>query len=382
MKRKYLITVLRVLAPVLAIVLSVLISSIVILAIGKSPLQVFYTIFQFSFSRLDSVAIILYNATPLIFSGLAVSLGFRMGLFNIGVEGQYLMGAFFAALAGFSLKGLPAVIHLPLVILCGALGGMLWSFIPIYLKVKRGVHEVISTIMLNYISFSLIHYLIADVFMDRSQKLLEGLGSMLARTPKLPPSALMPKLHGFLGLFGIELPRHVYLNWFFPLGLLLAGLTYYLLMYTPFGFELRAVGQNQEAARTAGIKPERVYMVGFLLSGAVAGLVGLSDLLGYFGYMDLDFPRNYGFDGIAVALIGQNNPFGIIVSAMLFGFLRRGAEGIQTLLGVPMDTIVILQAVMILSIVVITKVMNDYIKRLEKKEDVRVCSSQSSSLQA
>ncbi|TYP56104.1 ABC transporter permease [Thermosediminibacter litoriperuensis] len=381
MKRKYLITVMRILAPVLAIVLSAFISSIVILAIGKSPWQVFYTIFRFSLSRLDSVAIILYNATPLIFSGLAVSLGFRMGLFNIGVEGQYLIGAFFAALAGFTLKGLPAVIHLPLVILCGALGGMLWSFIPIYLKVKRGVHEVISTIMLNYISYSLIHYLIADVFMDRTQKLLDGLGSMLARTPKLPPSALMPKLHGLLGLFGIELPRHVYLNWFFPLGLLMAGLTYYLLMYTPFGFELRAVGQNQEAARTAGIKPERVYMVGFLLSGAVAGLVGLSDLLSYFGYMDLDFPRNYGFDGIAVALIGQNNPFGIIVSAMLFGFLKRGAEGIQTLLNVPMDTIVILQAVMIMSIVVITKVMNDYIKRLEKKEDVRVCSSQNSSLQ-
>ncbi|MCG0275177.1 MAG: ABC transporter permease [Thermosediminibacteraceae bacterium] len=372
---------LRILAPVLAIVLSALISSAVILAIGKSPLQVFYTIFKFSLSRLDSIAIILYNATPLIFSGLAVSIGFRMGLFNIGVEGQYLIGAFFAALAGFAIKGLPVFVHLPLVILCGALGGMLWSFIPIYLKVKRGVHEVISTIMLNYISYSLIHYLIADVFLDRSQKLVEGLGGILTRTPKLPPSALMPKLHVFLGLFGIQLPRHVYLNWFFPLGLLMAYLIYYLLMHTPFGFEIRSVGQNPEAARTAGIKPERVYMAGFLLSGAVAGLVGLSDLLSYFGYMDLDFPRNYGFDGIAVALIGQNNPLGIVLSAILFGFLKRGAEGIQTQLNVPMDTIVILQAVMIMSIVVITKVMNDYIKRLERKESV-ICSSQNSSLPA
>lgn len=378
MKKRYYIVMLRILAPVLAIVLSALISSAVILAIGKSPLQVFYTIFKFSLSRLDSVAIILYNATPLIFSGLAVSIGFRMGLFNIGVEGQYLIGAFFAALAGFAIKGLPVFVHLPLVILCGALGGMLWSFIPIYLKVKRGVHEVISTIMLNYISYSLIHYLIADVFLDRSQKLIEGLGGILARTPKLPPSALMPKLHGFLGLFGIQLPRHVYLNWFFPLGLLMAYLIYYLLMHTPFGFEIRAVGQNPEAARTAGIKPERVYMAGFLLSGAVAGLVGLSDLLSYFGYMDLDFPRSYGFDGIAVALIGQNNPFGIVLSAILFGFLKRGAEGIQTQLNVPMDTIVILQAVMIMSIVVITKVMNDYIKRLERKESVEICSSQNS----
>ncbi|MCF6097749.1 ABC transporter permease [Thermovorax subterraneus] len=374
MKKGFYIALLRILAPVLAIVLSALISSIVILSIGKSPLQVFYTMFKFSLSRMDSVAIILYNATPLIFSGLAVSVGFRMGLFNIGVEGQYLIGAFFAALAGFSIKGLPAAIHLPLVILCGAVGGMLWAFIPIFLKVKRGVHEVISTIMLNYISYSLIHYLIADLFIDRSQKLIQGLGSILARTPKLSPSAMMPKLHGFLGLFGLQLPRHVYLNWFFPLGILTAALIYYLLMYTPFGFELRAVGQNREAARTAGISPERVYIIGFLLSGALAGLVGLSDLLSYFGYMDMDFPRNYGFDGIAVALIAQNNPFGIIFSAILFGFLKRGAEGIQTLLGVPRETISILQALMIMSIVVITKIMNDYIKRLEKKEEVRLCS--------
>ncbi|WP_245984595.1 ABC transporter permease [Biomaibacter acetigenes] len=317
---------------------------------------------------MDSIAIILYNATPLIFSGLAVSVGFRMNLFNIGVEGQYLMGAFLAALVGFSLKGLPAIIHLPLTILAAIVAGSLWSLLPIYLKVKRGVHEVISTIMLNYISFSFIHYFIADLLMDKSQKMLQGLGSPIVRMPKILPSALMPRMRDFLNLFGLDLPKHVYLNWFFPLGILLAIGIYYMLMYTPFGFELRAVGHNPDAARTAGIKPEKVYFVGFLLSGAIAGLVGLSDLLGYFGYMDLDFPRNYGFNGIAVALMGQNHPLGIILSAMLFGFLNRGAEGVQTFLNVPMDAVVILQALMIISIVVITKVMNDYIKRLEKKE--------------
>jgi simple sugar transport system permease protein len=198
--------------------------------------------------------------------------------------------------------------------------------------------------------------------------MLQGLGSPIVRMPKILPSALMPRMRDFLNLFGLDLPKHVYLNWFFPLGILLAIGIYYMLMYTPFGFELRAVGHNPDAARTAGIKPEKVYFVGFLLSGAIAGLVGLSDLLGYFGYMDLDFPRNYGFNGIAVALMGQNHPLGIILSAMLFGFLNRGAEGVQTFLNVPMDAVVILQALMIISIVVITKVMNDYIKRLEKKE--------------
>ncbi|ERM93308.1 sugar ABC transporter permease [Caldanaerobacter subterraneus subsp. yonseiensis KB-1] len=360
MRRSYKILLYKVLSPIIAILIAALLSSIAIVAIGENPLLTFYTMFKFAFRRLDSIAIILYNSTPLIFSGLAVSIGFRMGLFNIGVEGQYLIGTFLAALVGFSLKGLSPFIHIPLVILVGMLGGMIWAYLPVYLKVKRGVHEVISTIMLNYISYSLIHYLISEVFRDRSQKLL-------IRTPRLVESALIPKLHGFLSLFGIELPKHVYLNWFFPIGLFLAVGVYYMLYYTPFGFELRSVGQNATASRLAGIKPENIFYKGFLLSGAIAGLVGLSDLMGYFGYMDLDFPRGYGFDGIAVALIAQNNPFGIIAAAMLLGFLKRGAEGIQTLLNIPMDTVVILQALMILSIVIVNKVINDYIKRIEKK---------------
>lgn len=368
MNRNWHIKLLKITAPVLAMLLAAFLSSLVILAIGKSPLAVFTTMFSFSFRRLDSIAIILHNATPLIFSGLAVSIGFHMGLFNIGVEGQYLMGAFVAALVGFAVKGLPQVIHLPLTILAGIAGGMVWSWLPIYLKVKRGVHEVISTIMFNYISYSLIHYFIADLFLDRSQKLVMGLGSLLMRMPKILPSALMPRLHGFAQLFGLTLPKHVYLNWFFPLACLLAGAVYYLLLGTPFGFELRSVGHNPEAARAAGIDPNKVYLKGFLLSGAIAGLVGLSDLLGFSGYMDLDFPRSYGFDGIAVALIARNNPYGIIFSAILFAFLKRGAEGVQTLLNVPMDTVVILQALMILSIVIINKVIEDYLKRLAQKE--------------
>ncbi|HBT50201.1 MAG: Inner-membrane translocator [Caldanaerobacter subterraneus] len=360
MKKNYKILTLKILAPFIAIFLAAFFSSFVILTINKSPLEVFYTMFKFSFRRLDSIAIILYNSTPLIFSGLAVAIAFRMGLFNIGVEGQYLIGTFLAAFVGFSLEGLPPFIHIPLLILSGMLGGMIWAYLPIYLKIRKGVHEVISTIMLNYIAYSLIHYLISEIFIDRSQKLL-------IRTPKLAPSALMPKLHGVLALFGIELPKHVYLNWFFVIAVLLAIAIYYIVYYTPFGFELRAVGQNPEASRTAGIDKEKVFYKGFLLSGAIAGLVGLSDLMSYFGYMDLDFPRGYGFDGIAVALIGQNDPFGIILASILFGFLRRGAEGIQTLLNVPMDTIVILQALMIITIVIINKIVGDYIKRLEKK---------------
>lgn len=368
MRKRYRYVALELASPLVAIAFAVLVGAAVIAAIGKNPVEVYRIMFTFAFRRLDSVGIMLFGATPLIFSGLAVAISFRAGLFNIGVEGQYLIGTFLAALAGFALKGLPSFVHLPLVIVVAALGGALWSLLPIYLKVRRGVHEVISTIMLNYIAFSLIHYLIADVFIDKQQGLMPGVGNPLIRLPKIAPSALMPRMHGFLAMFGVDLPRHVYLNWFFPLGLLLAVAVHYLIWRTAFGYELRAVGHNPAAAEAAGIDPAAVQIRAFLLSGLIAGVTGLSDLLSYFGYMDLDFPKGYGFTGIAVALMGKNSPLGIVLAALLFGFLNRGAEGVQTFAGVPMDTVVILQGVMILSIVVASAVMGRYIRRQERKE--------------
>ncbi len=368
MSKKTKILLLQILTPVIAVLFAVLLSSVLMIAIDKNPIEVYATMVEFSFGRMDSIAAILFNATPLIFSGLAVAVGFKLGLFNIGVEGQYFIGVFCAALVGFSFSGLPAFIHLPLAIAAGAAGGMLWALVPIYLKLKRGVHEVISTIMLNYIAYSLIHYLVADKFMDTNQNIPEGLGSPLIRTPKLAEEALMPKLHGFAALFGIDLPNYIYVNWFFVLALVLAVAVYYLIMHTPFGFQLRAVGQNPQAAEASGIKPYGVYMRGFLLSGAIAGLVGLSHLLVFYEYLDLDFPKSLGFNGIAVALMGDNHPLGIVVSALLFGFLSRGAEGIQTFLGVPMESVAIMQGIIILSVVVAANILGRYIRIWEKKE--------------
>lgn len=368
MNKKTKIVLLRLLTPVIAITFALLVSSLLILFIGKDPIEVYQTMVEFSFGRLDSLGAILFNATPLIFSGLAVAVSFRLGLFNIGVEGQYFMGAFFAAVVGFSFTGLPMIIHLPLAIAAAMVGGMLWSLLPIYLKLKRGVHEVISTIMLNYIAYSLIHYLITEVFLDRNQNIPEGLGSPLIRTPKFAESVFIPKLHGLLSLFGIDLPHYVYLNWSFVGALVLAGVMYYLIAHTPFGFQIRAVGSNPHAAQAAGIKPENIYFRGFLLSGAIAGLVGLSHLLCFYESMDLDFPKSLGFNGIAVALMGNNDPLGIVLSALLFGFLNRGAEGIQTFLGVPMESVVIMQGIIILSVVVASNILGRYIRIWEKKE--------------
>ncbi|BDG59709.1 ABC transporter permease [Caldinitratiruptor microaerophilus] len=370
MKTSWRLIILEALTPLVAILFASLVGSVILAGIGKNPVAVYAGMFRFSFQRFDSVAAILFRSTPLIFSGLAVALGFRAGLFNIGVEGQYFIGAMLAAWAGFGLRGLPAAVHLPLVIALGMAGGALWALLPIWLKVRRGVHEVITTIMMNYIAYSLVHYFVADLYMDRGQKLFMGLGSPQVRTPHIAESARMPTLHGLLAGLGVELPRHVYLNWFFPLALLLAVGFYYLLWRTPFGYEVRAVGLGADAAEAAGIDTRRVLLRTFLLSGAVAGLTGLSPLLSYIGYLDIDFPKNYGFNGIAVALLGKNHPLGIVLSALLFGFLDRGAEGVQALQGVPMDAIAIIQGVMVLSIVVAVELMTRYVRRQQKKEAV------------
>jgi len=363
-------TVLEVSSPVLAVLFAMLVASIALLAIGKNPLQVYGTMVAFCLGRADSVVNILYKATPLIFAGIAVAIGFRASLFNIGVEGQYAIGATCAAIVGFSLKGLPALVHLPLTILAGMLGGALWALVPIWLKVKRGVHEVITTIMLNHTAYLLVHYLIAGPFMDKTQVIgAGGAGSPRVRMPEILASARMPELRGFLESLGISMPQHSSVNWFLVLGLLAAVLYWYFIWRTPLGLEVRAVGHNPKAAEAAGIPPGAVALKAFLLSGAVAGLVGLSDLLGYFGYFDIDFPKGYGFTGIAVALVGRNGALGIVLASLLFGFLSRGGLGVQVLERVPMETYYILQGLIILCIVIATDVLRRYMRAQEKREE-------------
>ena len=360
---------LQVTAPLVAVVFSVLVGSVIMLAIGANPLQAYGVLFGFSLGRVDSIASILFKATPLIFSGLAMVVSFKVGLFNIGVEGQYMVGAFAAALMGFAVKGLPAIIHIPLVMLAGMAGAMLWAALPIYLKVKRGVHEVISSIMMNYIAYSFLHWLLADVFLDRTQVLGQGgFGSPRVRTPELAASARMPTLHKLFASLGIQLPHYIYVSYLLIIGIGLAVLVHYIIWRTPFGYELRAVAQNGPAAAAAGINSQAVLVKAFFLSAAIAGLAGLSDLMTFYGYYDIDFPRSYGFNGIAVALLGRNSAVGVIVGALLFGMLARGAQGVQVMTGVPAEVITILQSVMILSIVIAYEIITRYVRTQKKKE--------------
>ena len=357
----------QILAPFLAILFGALVASGIILAIGENPLDVYALMLRFSLTRADSVAAILFRTTPLVFAGLAVALSFRANLWNIGVEGQYYVGAFSAALVGFAVRGLPAVIHLPLTILAGMAGGLLWALPPVVLKVRRGAHEVITTIMMNYIAQAVVLFLLADVFRDPTQ-----LGTPRVRTPEFDPAARIPLLRPLLGFFGLGIPEHSALNWFLPLGVVLCAAAAYWLARTRFGFEVRAVALNPLAAEAAGIRISRVQLLMFLASGAVAGLVGLSDVLGFFGYFDIDFPKGLGFLGISVALLAKNNPVGIIPAALLFGLLDRGAQGVQVFAGIPREVITILQAIIILAIVVAYELLTRYVRQQRKREAERV----------
>ncbi len=357
---------LQIITPVLAILFGALIASVIILAIGRNPLDVYAIMARFALGRQDSLISILFKATPLIFAGLAVAMSFRAALWNIGVEGQYYIGAFCAAYVGFTFHHLPAVIHLPLTVLAAMIGGMAWAFIPIALKLKRGAHEVITTIMMNYIAGAVILYLIADVFRDPAQA-----GTPRVRTPDFLPSARMPSLEPLLlrlGLDGGDLSK---LNWLLPLGILLCVVLALLLSRTRYGYEVRAVAFNPDAAEAAGIPNARTQFLMFMLSGAIAGLVGLNDVQGFFGYLDIDFPKGLGFLGISVALLAKNNPLGVILAALLFGFLDRGAQGVQFFAEVPKEVIVILQALIILAIVVAYELLNRYIRAQRKREAQR-----------
>lgn len=272
----------------------------------------------------------LVAATPYIFTGLAVAVGFKGGLFNIGVEGQLYAGAILATFIGYTVTGLPWFLHLPLALLGGMIGGALWGAIPGYLKATRGVNEVINTIMLNYIIFRFADWVVGPN------------GPMNARggAPRSPGILDTAKLPQFL-------PDPVRLHWGFILAIAAVFFVYWLLWKTTIGFEIRTVGASPTAAKYAGIAVGKVFVLTMGLSGALAGLGGANELLGLNYYFASAFSPGYGFDAIALALLGKSNPFGVLGAALLFGALRNGATRMQSIAGVPIDIISVMQALII-----------------------------------
>ena len=271
----------------------------------------------------------LVKSTPYIFAGLGLALGFRSGLFNIGVEGQIFLGGILSCWVGYTFKGLPVYIHLPFAFLAGALGGAIWGFIPGLLKAVTGGHEVINTIMMNYIAFRLTDYLLR-IPMKRE-------GSPNPISPIIEDSARLPQF--------FEDPIRFHLGFFVALGV--AALVYWLLFKTKWGFELRTVGANPHAARYAGMNIFKTTVLGMTLSGALAGMAGANELLGVNHHLSQTFSPGYGFDAIALALLGRNHPVGVVLTSLLFGALNTGATRMQASADIPIDIIAVMQALIL-----------------------------------
>jgi general nucleoside transport system permease protein len=274
----------------------------------------------------------LVSTTPYIFGGLAVALGFRAGVFNIGAEGQILIGASSSVFVGSVIHGLPAIIHIPLALLAGMLGGAIWGFIPGWLKAKTGGHEVINTIMMNYIAFYLNDWLLRGP--------LRRQGTFHPVSDYIQPSAELPRIFSGLNRFHIG----------FFIAIVFMILVYILLFKTTWGFNLRMVGANPSAAKYAGINVPTYTTLALTLSGALAGLAGANELLGVNHYLAVAFSSGYGFDSIAIALIGNNHPVGVGLTALLFGALSNGATKMQIDARIPVEIISIIQAIILMFI--------------------------------
>jgi len=271
----------------------------------------------------------LVAATPYIFGGLSVALAFRAGMFNIGAEGQVFLGAIFSAYVGYSITGIPAILHIPLAFLAGALGGFLWGFIPGFLKAKTGAHEVITTIMLNYIAFRFSDWLLS--------------GPMKRPESANPVSPFIMDSAKFIRFF--DDPIRLHLGFF--LALAVAYLVYWFLWKTKWGFDFRAVGSNPNAARYAGMKVATVMTLSMAFAGALAGMAGANEVLGINHNLASAFSSGYGFDSIAIALLGGSHPFGVVLAALLFGFMRSGATSMMLATGIPIDIVSIVQAIIL-----------------------------------
>jgi ABC-type uncharacterized transport system permease subunit len=320
-----------VLVPLASVICGFAVGAIAIVAAGADPLTAYSALFAGAFTNHNALAETLVSTTPYVVLGLAVALGFRAGLFNIGAEGQFYIGSLSGVFVAYSIHGLPGFVEVPLGLLAGMLGGAFWASIAGALKARFGAHEVITTIMLNYVSFLVASYLV------------DTPGLMLAphvstpRTPDVDPGAVLPIL-----VPGSRLHAG------FILAIIAVPIVWFLIERTTIGFRLRAVGFNQGAARAAGISVGRTIVLTMALSGALAGLAGIIQILGVNFHMTDTVAAGYGFDAIAVALLARSNPWAVLPAAFLFGALHNGASFMQLETQVSSDLISIVQASVII----------------------------------
>jgi simple sugar transport system permease protein len=329
------------LMPAINLLVALIAAGVVVAMVGQSPWEVLSVLIHGAFGTPRGLSYTLYYATTFTFTGLAVAVAFHGGLFNIGGEGQAILGGLGTGLVALWLgPHLPAVIVLPLMLVGGALFGMVWAAVPAYLQAYRGSHVVITTIMFNFLASSLLVYLLVNT--------LKPPGSMSVESKSFAASAKLPAMHELLGALGIEWPSSP-LNLSVVLALLAAGAVYLFLWRSRAGYRLRAVGSSEGAAAYAGIEPKHQVLVAMGLSGALAGLVGMNEIAGVAGRLQLDFVGGAGFTGIAVALMGRNHPVGILLASLLFGALfQGGAEVAFEVSGFSREMVVTLQGFIVL----------------------------------
>lgn len=333
---------LAVAAPVIAVAFAVLITSVVLLIAGSDPVEAFTTLADYG-TQPRSMAMILNTGVMYYISALAVAVGFRMNLFNIGVDGQYRLAAVVAAGLGGAAV-VPGVLNIVLVVVVAVIVGALWAAIAGLLRVYRGVSEVISTIMLNAIATGLGSWLVSEHFGVLT-------GNDLGTRP-IPDDAHMPGIPLIAG-------TPVLVNGFIVVAVLL-GIAYWVVLNrTRFGFELRATGKSESAAVASGVSVKKMIVVTMVMSGAVAGLIGMPELLGASYKYSNNFPAGLGFTGIAIALLGRNNPVGMAVGALLWSFLDNSSNQLQ-LLDISKEIVQIMQGVVVLSVIIAYELVHRY----------------------
>jgi simple sugar transport system permease protein len=319
--------------PLVSVVIALVISSVIIWAVGYDPIKAFSALFVGAFGGPRQIGETLLRATPLIFTGLAVAYGFRAGLFNIGAEGQLFMGGLTAAWLGIVLAGLPTIVIIPVILIAGALAGAAWAFIPAILKARVGAHEVITTMMFTFIGRYLVSWLVTGPLKAPGQ---------IPQTVHLPPESTLPRFIDLLPMLGTG-RSHVGIL----IGIVVAVVVWWVLKYTTLGYEARAVGFNPWASETGGISVAGTTVKSLCISGALAATAGVVEVIGVHGRLFDQFSSGFGFTGIAVALLARNNPLAVIVTAILFGSLSAGAGTMQLQADVPAKVIFIIQGLVI-----------------------------------
>lgn len=328
-----------VLVPILAVFSALLLGAIIMWIFGDDPLAAYRGLWTGAFGSPRAWSTTIRKMTPLILTGLSVAVAFKAGLFNIGASGQFLIGSVCSVAVGVNFEGLPAFVHLPLALLAGVAGGVLWGFIPGALKVFTGAHEVIVTIMLNYVASLFAAW---TVYAGGTQgqtpgPLWDRTAGAISRTPEVFMSARLPWI----------VPEPYRIHWGVAIALLVALIMWWILFKTTLGFSTRTVGANSKAARYAGINVRWITILTMMIAGGLAGLAGAIETLGLNHRFAPEFTGGVGFQGITVALLGQTNPIGVVLAAFLLGALEAGAARMQFDSGVAADIIQVIQALVL-----------------------------------